>query len=271
MKMSMLAAFGALAICATGAQAQVELVKNGNFSSTYSLGTQNPATPSQLGYNGYGATGWTSPTNGYNFIYNPTLAGSAGYSSSGQYGNVSLYTSANGGSATAPASLVSPPGGNFLAADPAFQAGAISQLITGLTVGNSYALSFFWAGSQQAGFSGTTTEGWTGSLGGTSFATPVITTPSQGFYPWQKFSTVIKATSTSETLSFLAVGGPSGGQPPFALLDGVSLTAVPEPATWGMMILGFGLAGVALRRQARRSDARFDSKIKRMTAGQLAG
>ena len=27
------------------------------------------------------------------------------------------------------------------------------------------------------------------------------------------------------------------------------LTAIPEPATWGMMILGFGLAGAALRRR----------------------
>jgi hypothetical protein len=27
------------------------------------------------------------------------------------------------------------------------------------------------------------------------------------------------------------------------------LTAVPEPATWGMMILGFGIAGAALRRR----------------------
>ena len=28
----------------------------------------------------------------------------------------------------------------------------------------------------------------------------------------------------------------------------LSTVAVPEPATWGMMILGFGLAGGALRR-----------------------
>jgi hypothetical protein len=34
--------------------------------------------------------------------------------------------------------------------------------------------------------------------------------------------------------------------------------AVPEPAMWGMMILGFGLVGAALR----RSDRKFDAKIK---------
>ncbi len=32
----------------------------------------------------------------------------------------------------------------------------------------------------------------------------------------------------------------------------VSVAAVPEPATWGMMVLGFGAAGVALRRRRYR-------------------
>jgi hypothetical protein len=31
-----------------------------------------------------------------------------------------------------------------------------------------------------------------------------------------------------------------------------SLSAVPEPATWGLMVAGFGLAGSALRRSRRR-------------------
>lgn len=33
--------------------------------------------------------------------------------------------------------------------------------------------------------------------------------------------------------------------------DGASLAAVPEPATWGMMIAGFGMIGAVLRRRAR--------------------
>jgi hypothetical protein len=33
-------------------------------------------------------------------------------------------------------------------------------------------------------------------------------------------------------------------------------SAVPEPATWAMMITGFGLAGTALR-AARRRDQKF--------------
>ena len=34
-----------------------------------------------------------------------------------------------------------------------------------------------------------------------------------------------------------------------ALKGSLSLPAVPEPATWGLMILGFGLAGASLRRR----------------------
>ena len=37
-----------------------------------------------------------------------------------------------------------------------------------------------------------------------------------------------------------------------------SSAAVPEPATWGMMILGFGVAGYAMRRRAKvRTDVSF--------------
>lgn len=46
--------------------------------------------------------------------------------------------------------------------------------------------------------------------------------------------------------------------------------AVPETATWAMMILGMGAVGYALRRAKRRSDVQFDVKIKRITAGALA-
>ena len=63
------------------------------------------------------------------------------------------------------------------------------------------------------------------------------------------------ANSTSELLSFLAVGTPSGNVPPFALLDGVSLTAVPEPSTWAMMFVGFAGLGYAAFRRRRPAPA----------------
>ena len=47
---------------------------------------------------------------------------------------------------------------------------------------------------------------------------------------------------------FFDVSGqdPAGGQTVFA----VGVAAVPEPATWGLMILGFGAMGFALRRRS---------------------
>lgn len=59
------------------------------------------------------------------------------------------------------------------------------------------------------------------------------------------------ADSTSDTLSFLAIGNLP--VPPFALVSNVSLTdAVPEPSTWAMMLLGLGAVGLAARQRRRR-------------------
>lgn len=46
--------------------------------------------------------------------------------------------------------------------------------------------------------------------------------------------------------------------------------AVPEPATWGMMILGLGMVGAAMRRRVRASEVRFNTKIKQISGGATA-
>jgi hypothetical protein len=61
------------------------------------------------------------------------------------------------------------------------------------------------------------------------------------------------ASSTSQILSFLAVGTPTG-LPPVSLLDGVSLVdstvpAVPEPSSWAMLLAGVGAMGFMLRKR----------------------
>lgn len=45
---------------------------------------------------------------------------------------------------------------------------------------------------------------------------------------------------------------------------------LPEAATWGMLLLGFGAVGFALRKAKAMSDARFEEKIKRLAAGERA-
>jgi hypothetical protein len=67
--------------------------------------------------------------------------------------------------------------------------------------------------------------------------TPVIDLTSEGFSGWTQLTMTFTPTSTSETLSFLAIGTP-GGVPPLALLDGVSLSDIPEPASWALLVSG---------------------------------
>ena len=41
-----------------------------------------------------------------------------------------------------------------------------------------------------------------------------------------------------------------------AFIDNVSITAVPEPATWARMLVGFGSLGAMMPRKAALADAR---------------
>jgi hypothetical protein len=56
-----------------------------------------------------------------------------------------------------------------------------------------------------------------------------------------------------------AFGGPPGGPPPSGpippVIDPPGAGAVPEPATWAMLILGFFAVGAAIRRRERRKPA----------------
>jgi len=140
-----------------------------------------------------------------------------------------------------------------VAADGAFQVGAISQTISGLNVGQQYTVGFDWAAAQQHGFTGATTEQWKVSLGGQTQSTAVYNNANHGFSGWMHESFTFTATTGSEALSFLAFGTPSG-EPPFSLLDGVTMVAaVPEPETWALMLCGMGLIGGLQRRRRNRT------------------
>jgi hypothetical protein len=234
----------AIAVSGTGVAHATNLVTNGDFELT------TGGSSGQLGYGGFNATGWSvpAPSGSYSFLFTPGTASNGGVN--GQYGSLDLWGPGNG---SANGLTGSPTGGNFIAQDSAFQQGAISQNISGLTAGNQYTVSFWWAGAQQYGFSGPTFDNWTVSFGSQSQTTATINLPDHGFSPWQKQSFTFTADGTSDLLSFYAAGGPPG-VPPFALLDGVSLTAVPEASTWFMMLAGF--AGLGLFGYRRREKNR---------------
>jgi hypothetical protein len=141
-------------------------------------------------------------------------------------------------------------GGYFIGNDGSAWVAPLYQQIDGLTAGKQYAISFEWAQSQLSEEAGATTSGWSVSLGSQTLSTGVLPLASRGFSGWKNFSGVFTATGVSETLSFLAVGSPYG-LPPFALLDGVSLTAVPEPGTLALMLGGFGIVGAMVKRSRR--------------------
>jgi hypothetical protein len=239
-------------------QAQaVNIVQNGGFvptgltQSAY-LGNGNVTVPN-----------WNFSSNGYNFLIPDGSAATTNISALNNqpYGSLSLYSSGQ--------TVNSPSGsGWFIAADGAFQVGTISQTLTGLTVGQKYIVSFWEAAGQQQNFSGDTTDRWavnlggtfvgagnTGSfIGGTTNYSTLINLPSQaGITPWIPQSMTFTAGASSQLLSFLAVGTPEG-QPPFALLAGVSAAplTVPEPFTIIGTLIG-GTAAFRLRKKVEDS------------------
>lgn len=242
-------ALGAALLMAASASAAVNLVTNGSFETNAGNG--------QLGYN-TSAAGWSvadpSTYSSYVFIFNPTSGGTSLTSAdqggaNGISGQVAIWGPDNGSNNGL---TVSPDGGAFISSDPAYDNGPITQTVNGLTPGEEYQLTFNWAGSEQQGHDGATTEGWQVSLGSapaqsTAFA-PVT---DKGFSGWMTQSFTFTADGASDVLSFLATGGPGVSEPPFALLDGVSLTAVPEPSGWVLALLGVGTLGAALRARRR--------------------
>ncbi|WP_235976743.1 choice-of-anchor C family PEP-CTERM protein [Sandaracinobacteroides hominis] len=62
---------------------------------------------------------------------------------------------------------------------------------------------------------------------------------------WQSVVLEFTASSNASVLSF--TGGDTGAYG--IALDNVSVSAVPEPAMWAMMVAGFGFVGASLRRR----------------------
>jgi len=116
------------------------------------------------------------------------------------------------------------------------------QTVNGLTVGAQYNLSWLYGGRDSGG----------PDFLDVSFGGQYLVTNSGSIGVWSPNSYVVTATATSETLVFASwttSGAPSYGNE----ITNVSLTAVPEPATWAMMLVGVGALGAALRHSRRRT------------------
>ena len=259
----------ALAMSALAGSAQAaNLVQNGSFtqntlpSSVATAGYSGAEIDPLWNYNG-DVTGWSSPNASYPQVYNLYFFGGSNTTTADAD---TRYTASEPQHPNVNFTGNSPDGGAFmlLDADPNFT-GPLQQMINGLTVGQTYKLTFDWAAGELSNRTGYVSSQLTGSFGGDAFATPTFfnshpyyANPSNlpgDFSGWSQQTFTFTAHSASQLLSFLAVGTPAANLPPVAFLDGVSLTAVPEPATWGLMTLGFGALGAAMRRRRALTPA----------------
>ena len=113
--------------------------------------------------------------------------------------------------------------------------GVLSQTVATVS-GATYAYSFALRNN------GGPDNAFEASLGGTAFG-PSFT--NSGPFGYTVFSGTVVAPTSNALLSFSFRQDPN-----FWNFDNASLiSAVPEPATWGLMILGFGMVGASVRRR----------------------
>lgn len=247
------------AIASLAMPAAAQTVNNGGFTTFTASGSDFGISTGTLG-------GWSVVGGGYNGVITTTQANAAG----GFTGNGTNITLANvNNNSGGPTITASSNGGNFLAWENAGNTCGcyIYQTITGLSSGQQYTITFQQAGAVwNGGASVQTSDNW--KVGwATTAANSVLAANQQtstaminkaspnagwGFTGWLQQQITVTATATSMVLSFMANHPTGVSQPPFALLDGVTIssTAVPEPVSATLFLAGLG--GLAALRRRRR-------------------
>ena len=209
-KLASLAAIGAFALAASAGVAAAATVVDGSFEDP-SLGAGNYA---------YGVE---NPGAGLL----PPIAGLTFNNGSGIQSNGSAW-----GFAAAPDGVQTA----FLQSYNGQSQGVITQQITGLTSGQSYTLTFDIANRPNYAVDPLSVSVGTSSLG--------TFTPGSTAWTTETASFVASITGT-ETITW-SVGASPNADADIGL-DDVSISSVPEPAAWALMLIGFAGLGGALR------------------------
>jgi hypothetical protein len=135
----------------------------------------------------------------------------------------------------------------------AFPAG-ISQKVTGLTAAGNYTLSFDLSVNPfRADKYGQTSVLVT--IDGNNFLVPVTWTSVQSAMNYHSMSYNFHYDGSGDNvLSFYSQDSASSTGPVIGNID-LFASSAPEPATWAMMLIGFGGLGAALRMNRRRAFA----------------
>jgi hypothetical protein len=149
-----------------------------------------------------------------------------------------------GGWVSASAEDMTPYSGNYFAASTCAYFCDLSQNISGLVVGQNYTLSFAYNPGNDANLvNGELRVYWGGIL---------VSDIVGGNLKWSVYTFDLQATTNPTALVFS--GWPGGF---WSGLDSVNVSldvpsAVPEPSTWAMLLLGFaGIGFMAYRRKAK--------------------
>ena len=126
-----------------------------------------------------------------------------------------------------------------------YTGGGIEQTFA-TTAGQQYDLTFWLGNLLASGRDGTGVVKVSVAGGNYIFNTPAATT---ALLTWEKQQLSFTAQGASTTLSF---SNDQNANLHFANVDAVSVTAVPEPETYAMLLAGLGLMGGVARRNKRK-------------------
>lgn len=204
-----LALAAAIASSATPASAVTNLITNGSFE----LGTNPGASFIQVnGPNSSTVTNW-AVSSGSQFKYTGTL-----YDASAGLRSIDL--SGTGGT--------------------------LFQSVSGLSIGAKYTVSFDLSNRPGASVPAIVSVGGNGLTPATfTFGGNPVTASNMG---WERYGYTFMATQALHRISFTNANLPAN-RPYGPVIDNVIMTAtIPEPQTWALLVVGFGLVGFAARR-----------------------